>query len=147
MLFPFIFICFFPLSLYPILHFQQSSLSFPLSYPLFSFVLFPCFPYIVFYFNVLSFFPLFSLYYLLFSTSYPSFPCFPYIIFYFQRLILLFPYPILIFIYPFSLFSHILSFISLSLFLFYKENYQFLSLKWYTFIFGVFFISIYIYNL
>ena len=112
MLFPFIFICFFPLSLYPILYFP---LSFSLVFLILSFI----------------------------STSYPSFPCFPYIIFYFQRLILLFPYPILIFIYPFSLFSHILSFISLSLFLFYKENYQFLSLKWYTFIFGVFLISIY----
>ena len=130
MLFPFIFICFFPLSLYPILHFQQSSLSFPLSYPLFSFVLFPCFPYIVFYFNVLSFFPLFSLYYLLFSTSYPSFPLsYPH---FHLSFFLVFPY--IVFYFPF-------------LFLFYKENYQFLSLKWYTFIFGVFFISIYIYNL
>lgn len=117
MLFPFIFICFFLLPLNPILQFQQSSISFPLSYPLFSFVLFPCFPYIVFYFNVLSFFSL-----ILSSFSFILFPYFPI----FSHI---FPYIVFYFPFPFSFFN--------------KENYQFLSLKWYTFIFGVFFISIY----
>ena len=86
---------FFPLSLYPILHFQQSSISFPLSYSPFSFILFPCFPIycllfqrlillslvfliLSFIFNVLSFFSL-----ILSSFSFILFPCFPYIVFYF----------------------------------------------------------------
>ena len=120
---------FFPLSLYPILYFP---LSFSLVFLILSFI----------------------------STSYPSFPCFPYIIFYFQRLILLsLVFLILSFIFNvLSFFSLILSSFSFILFpcfpiycllfpfpffFFYKENYQFLSLKWYTFIFGVFFISIF----
>lgn len=102
-------------------------------------------PYPILYFH-LSFFLVFHILSFI-STSYPSFPCFTYIIFYFQRLILLFPYPIIIFIYPFPLFSHIFPYIvfyfPFPFSFFNKENYQFLSLKWYTFIFGVFFISIY----
>ena len=70
-----------------------------------------------FIFSVLSFFSL-----ILSSFSFILFPYFPI----FSHI---FPYIVFYFPFPFSFFN--------------KENYQFLSLKWYTFIFGVFFISIY----